>query len=69
MLRPEAYDFEMKYIPVREMASDFLSRNPLNQISTDDTAEYFLNMIVSYAVLKACKVKELNDATKAHDTL
>ena len=59
----------MKYIPGHEMASDYLSRNLLNQISTDDTAEHFVSMIVSDAVLKACTLKELIDATKADDTL
>ena len=69
MLRLQSYDFEMKYIPGREMASDYLSRNPLNQISTDDTAEHFISMIVSDAVPKACILKEFIDATKADDTL
>ena len=51
------------------MASDYLSRNPLTQISTDDTAEHFISMIVSDAVPKTCTLKELIDATKADDTL
>ena len=59
----------MKYIPGREMASDNLSRNPLNQLSTDDTTEHFISMIVSDAVPKACTLKELIDATKSDETL
>ena len=59
----------MKYIPGHEMASDYLFRNPLNQKSTDNTAEYFISMIVCNVVPKACTVQELIDATKAYDTL
>ena len=60
MLRLQSYDFEMKYIPGREMASDYLSRNPLNQLSTNDTAEHFISMIVSDAVPKHAHSKSLS---------
>ena len=59
----------MKYIPGREMASDYLTRNQLNQIYTDDTAEHFISMIVSDAVRKACTLKELINTTKSDETL
>ena len=59
----------MKYILGREMASDYLSRNPLNQISTDDIAEHFISLIVSDAVPKACTLKELINTTKSDETL
>ena len=69
MLCLQPYDFEMKYITGCEMASDYLSRNPQNQISTDDTAEHFISIIVSDAVPKACTLKELISATKSDETL
>ena len=51
------------------MASDYLSRNPQNQISTDDTTKHFISIMVSDAVPKACTLKELINATKSDETL
>ena len=69
MLRLQPYDFEMKYIPGREMASDYLSRNPQNQISADYTVEHFISMIVFDAVPKAYTLKKLISSTKSDETL
>ena len=69
LLRLQAYEYTLEYIPGSENSADFLSRSPLPLKAEEQVAEKFVHMLVNDAVPIALTLEHIATATKADDTL
>ena len=69
LLRLQAYQYEMKYIPGKSNAADILSRSPLKSINADNPADHFIATVVHHAVPDAISLHDIINATQADPTL
>lgn len=58
------YNFKAKYRPGGLMISDYISRHPVNNYSSQSVAENYVNFITQHALPKSLRLNDMATATK-----